>query len=71
MCYLEGTEDEIVNVNDSGVQCHCYNTNYMGDPDTAKVARPVKPVHINPYDILKRVEMLEKKVKELEGNKIS
>jgi len=66
MCYLEGTKEEIVNVDNSGIQCHCYNTNYTGDPDTAKVARPVKPIQINPYEVLRRLEALEKRVVDLE-----
>ena len=69
MCYLEGTSDQIVDVDNSGISCHCNNTNYTGDLDTEKVARPIKNIQINPYDILKRVEALEKKVKELEFNK--
>jgi len=69
MCYLEGTPDQIVDMDNSGISCHCNNTNYTGDLDTEKVARSVKNIQVNPYDILKRVEALEKKVKELEFNK--
>jgi uncharacterized protein len=65
--YLDGSENGIVNVDNSGMQCHCYNTNYTGDPDTARVTRPIKPIQVNPYDILKRVEALERRIVLLES----
>jgi len=63
LCYLEGTSDQIVDADGSGIQCHCNNTNYAGDPDTEKVARPIKRVSINPLDILRKVEFIEEKMK--------
>ena len=69
LLYNDGTEWLPGGVDDPGVQCHCNNTNYQGNPDTAKVTRPLNLVKINPYEILKRVEALEKRVSELESKK--
>jgi len=66
MCYLEGTKDEVVNINNSGIHCHCYNTNYSGDLDTSKVARPLKRVEINPMEVVRKLEALTKRVEALE-----
>ncbi|MFA5396995.1 MAG: LAGLIDADG family homing endonuclease [Methanogenium sp.] len=61
MCYLEDTDDEIINYDPSNdLMCHCYNSSYDGDMDTEKVAKPLgnkKPINI--FQLNKKVEKLE------------
>ncbi len=61
MCYLEDTDDEIINYDPSNeFMCHCYNTSYEGDMDTEKVAKPLgnkKPMNI--FQLNKKVEKIE------------
>ena len=66
MCYLEGTKEEIIDIDDSGIQCHCNNANYTGSLEEG-IAKPLKRVQINPMDILRRVEKLEKNLIDIDS----
>jgi uncharacterized protein len=68
MCYLQGTKEENIQIDDSGAQCHCYNTSYSGDPDTAKVAKPLNIVRINPVEVVKDINLIKERISAIEEN---
>jgi radical SAM protein with 4Fe4S-binding SPASM domain len=69
LIYINDDGEEISNVDGSDTQCHCDNANYGGNPDTLKVTKPLRKVIINPLEVLKRLEQLEKRVYDLENSK--
>ena len=75
MCYLEGTTDELTSVNpNNDIQCHCYNVNYSGNPNTDEVAKNLTPerralllstIKVTPKDVVDELRLLGSKFEHL------
>ena len=65
MCYLEGTDDEIRDVDGTDIQCQCYNANYTGDLDP-KLARPIEGKVITPSEVMELLRKIDKRLSKVE-----
>lgn len=56
LCYLEGTKDEVVQLNpNNDMKCHCYNTNYSGVP-TNQITK------VSPQDVMNELKVIDRKI---------
>jgi hypothetical protein len=66
MCYLEGTPDEVIYQDRSGIECLCYQTNYTG-PMGPNVARPLSQMaRLSSKDVAFLLAALSDKVARIE-----
>jgi len=71
MCYLEGTKEEIIEVNpNSDMECHCYNVNYSGNPKTEECTgklsqerreKLLSTIKVTPKDVVDELRLLGSK----------
>lgn len=66
LCYLEETSQQVIDVDNSGFECQCYNTNYSGEINSnlaGKIhGRVVTPIQV--MDLLRKLEERICKVEE-------
>lgn len=65
MCYLEGTDEEIRDVDSTNTQCQCYNSNYDGELDQT-LATPIEAKIITPEEVMELLRKIERRVGKVE-----
>ena len=65
MCYAENTPQEIKDIDDSGMQCHCNFANYTGPLDP-KVAKSFEGKTASPNEVMDLLKKIDKRLIKVE-----
>lgn len=65
MCYLEGTNDEVRDVDGGDIQCQCYNANYTGQLDPS-LAKPIDVKVVSPAEVMEFLRKIDKRLTQVE-----